>query len=53
LNSCAGDGAGKRVNVRGTTTNLDGGTVKARVKLAGQDRYRSGSARITIAARER
>jgi len=44
----AGDGAGKRVNVRGTTTNLEGATVQARVKLAGESRYRSGSTRVVV-----
>ncbi len=42
------DGAGKRVNVEGTTTNLDGATVQARVKLAREDAYRSGSTRIVV-----
>lgn len=46
--SRAGDGAGRRVFARGTTTNLDGATVQARVKLAGEARYRSGSTRTIV-----
>jgi hypothetical protein len=42
------EGAGKRVNVEGTTTNLDGATVQARVKLAREDTYRNGSTRIVV-----
>jgi hypothetical protein len=44
--SRAGEGAGRRVFAQGTTTNLDGVTVQARVKLAGEARYRSGSTRV-------
>jgi len=40
------DGAGKRVNVQGTTTNLDGATVQARVKLSWETRYSTGSTRV-------
>jgi len=42
------DGAGRRVNVAGTTTNLDGATVQARVKLAGETRYANGSTREVV-----
>lgn len=44
--SRAGDGEGRRVFAQGTTTNLEGATVQARVKLAGQPRYRNGSTRV-------
>jgi len=40
------DGAGRRVNVQGRTTNLDGATVQARVKLSGKTRYSYGSTRV-------
>jgi hypothetical protein len=46
--SRADDGAGKRVNVTGTTTNLDGARVQARVRLAGQTTYVSGSTRVVV-----
>jgi hypothetical protein len=36
------------VFVQGTTTNLEGATVQARVKLAGESRYRSGSTRTVV-----
>jgi hypothetical protein len=42
------DGAGRRVNVQGTTTNLDGATVQARVKLSREDTYRNGSTRVVV-----
>ena len=41
-------GTDDRVNVRGTTTNLDGATVQARVRLAGQTSYTSGSTRVVV-----
>ncbi len=44
--SRAGEGEGRRVFAQGTTTNLEGATVQARVKLAGEARYRSGSTRV-------
>lgn len=44
--SRAGDGEGRRIFAQGVTTNLDGVTVQARVKLAGDTRYRNGSMRV-------
>jgi hypothetical protein len=41
-------GTADRVNVRGTTTNLGGATVQARVRLAGQTSYASGSTRVVV-----
>jgi len=42
------ESADKRVSVTGTTTNLDGATVQARVKLSGETRYSTGSTRVVV-----